>query len=261
MSYVLKENYADRSNYGGIRKEKIKYIIVHGTGNDGDTDESNAKYFKRKNLEVSANDFVDDDSITISVPETCVAYAVGGKKYPSYKQTGGAKYYGLCTNSNSFSIEMCDTVKNGVIIASEKTMQNTADRIKLLMIKHNVPIERVLRHFDVTGKPCPSYLIDEKAWMNFKARLVGKDYSPVFNANYYADKYADLKKVFGYDYAKLLDHFLKNGINEHRQACGTFNVDVYKSKNADLQKVFGNNMIEYVNHYINFGRFENRQCV
>ena len=28
------------------------------------------------------------------------------------------------------------------------------------------------RHFDVTGKHCPSYLVGEKAWDKFKERLV-----------------------------------------------------------------------------------------
>ena len=50
MAYILKINYADPYNYGGKRKKSaINYIGVHYTANDGDTDESNANYFKRKN--------------------------------------------------------------------------------------------------------------------------------------------------------------------------------------------------------------------
>ena len=49
MAYTLKVNYADKSNYGSARStSKIKYIVWHYTANDGDTDEANAKYFKRR---------------------------------------------------------------------------------------------------------------------------------------------------------------------------------------------------------------------
>ena len=37
---IRKTNLANKSNYGGVRSvSNIKYIVVHYTGNDGDTDE------------------------------------------------------------------------------------------------------------------------------------------------------------------------------------------------------------------------------
>ena len=43
------------------------------------------------------------------------------------------------------------------------------------MKKYNVPVERVIRHYDVTGKVCPKpFVDDEKAWKEFKERLVDK---------------------------------------------------------------------------------------
>lgn|SRR5574344_178292 len=276
----IKKNYANKNNYGGKRNTNIiKYIVIHYTANDGDSDESNAKYFKKKNIKASAHYFVDDDSVTRSVPDNYVAWSVGGSRYSNYKSTGGAKYYGICTNNNSISIEMCDTIKDGKIMASEKTMQNTAELVKGLMAKYNVPIENVIRHFDVTGKSCPAYFVNQSAWNGFKARLGGSivstpsttktstptssnsKYDKVFNATYYANKYADLKKVFGTDSTKLLNHYLTNGVKEGRQAISTFNVTVYKANNADLQKAFGSDMMAYVNHYIQYGYKENRKCV
>ena len=51
-------------------------------------------------------------------------------------------------------------------------MKNAADLVKLLMKKYNVPVERVIRHYDVTGKVCPKpFVDDEKAWETFKERL------------------------------------------------------------------------------------------
>ena len=91
MSYTLKTDLANRSNYGGQRNtNKIKYLVFHATSNDGDTDESNARYFKTHVVKASAHAFVDDNSVTVSVPANYVAYSVGGKRYSDYNRTGGA---------------------------------------------------------------------------------------------------------------------------------------------------------------------------
>ena len=42
---------------------------------------------------------------------------------------------------------------------------------KTLMEKYHIPIENVYRHFDVTGKHCPSYLVNAQKWAEFKKRL------------------------------------------------------------------------------------------
>lgn len=172
MSYVMKTNLANRANYGQQRLlSRIKYIVIHYTANDGDSDESNANYFHNKVVKASAHYFVDDDSITQTVPDDYVAYAVGGNKWNDCAKTGGGKLYGIANNTNSISIEMCDTVKDGKILATETTMTNTAELTKILMKKYNVDIDHVIRHFDVNGKHCPAYLMDEMAWSKFKKRL------------------------------------------------------------------------------------------
>ncbi len=174
MSYTIKTNYADKSNYGSYRSvSKIKYIVWHYTANDGDTDESNAKFFKTPNRNASAHYFVDDDSITISVPDTYVAWSVGGSRYSNYKTTGGASLYKICTNTNSINIELCDTVKNGKYDVTEATLANAIDLTRSLMSKYNIPISNVIRHFDVTGKSCPAYYVDNAAWNNVKKRISG----------------------------------------------------------------------------------------
>lgn len=157
MGYTMKTNIAHRSNYGAKRNtSKIKYIVIHFTANDGDSDEANAKYFKSVR-KASAHYFVDGDSVTQSVYDNYAAYSVGGKKYPSCSTTGGGKYYGKCTNSNSISIELCDCVKNGTIYPNQATINNALDLTKKLMKKYNIPKENVIRHFDVVGKLCPGY--------------------------------------------------------------------------------------------------------
>lgn len=187
MSYILKTNYADKSNYGSYRStSKIKYIVWHFTANDGDTDESNAKFFKRKNIKASAHYFVDDDSITISVPDTYVAWSVGGSRYSDYKSTGGASLYKICTNTNSISIELCDTIKNGKYDASEKTIENAIELTRKLMKKYNIPIKNVIRHFDVTGKKCPLYLINNTEWDKVKKRISSSNTSQSITISTYS---------------------------------------------------------------------------
>lgn len=154
----IKQNLSNRSNYGSVRStDKIKYIVIHYTGNDGDTDEGNGSYFHNGKVGVSAHYFVDSDSVTQSVPDNYVAWSVGGSKYSNCASTGGGKYYGTVTNTNSISIELCDDCKNGTIYPSAATIKNALEWTRTLMNKYGIPKERVIRHFDVTGKGCPAY--------------------------------------------------------------------------------------------------------
>lgn len=175
MAYVFKTKLANRGNYGASRSlSKIKYIVIHYTGNDGDTDEGNGNYFKNNVVEVSAHYFVDDDSVTQSVPDNYVAWSVGGSRYSNYKSTGGAKYYGVVNNTNSISVEICDDIKNGSIYPSTATINNAVALVKSLMKKYNIPVENVIRHFDVTGKLCPAYWVDNDKWLKeFRNKLTG----------------------------------------------------------------------------------------
>ena len=158
MSYKEKKKLANKSNYGKKRDVKdIDWLAIHYTGNDGDTDESNANYFKNNIVKASAHYFVDDDSVTQSVPDDYVAWSVGGSKYASCPSAGGGTVYGKCTNANSISIELCDDVKNGKVYPSERTIENAVELAKKLMKKYGIPKEHVVRHFDVTGKFCPAY--------------------------------------------------------------------------------------------------------
>jgi len=39
------------------------------------------------------------------------------------------------------------------------------------MREYGIPIENVYRHFDVTGKLCPAYMVEQGAWDAFRKRL------------------------------------------------------------------------------------------
>lgn len=172
MSYTIKEQLANSGNYGGSRNaSQIRYLVYHYTGNDGDRAANNAKYFQNNIVKASAHYFVDDTTVWWSVPDLKVAWSVGGSKYANADKTGGGTMYGVITNTNSISIEMCDTIRNGVYQASEATLANAAALGRALMEKYGIPIENVYRHFDVTGKHCPSYLVSAQKWAEFKKRL------------------------------------------------------------------------------------------
>lgn len=151
------------------KKYTKKFLVYHFTANDGDKAINNGRYFgNNANLKASAQYFVDDDVIVQSVEDEYVAYAVGGKKLSG----NGGKYHGVCTNYNSINIELCDTNKNGKLDLSNKTRENAIELGKSLVKKYNIPKERVIRHYDVTGKNCPAYFVkDEKAWNEFKNEI------------------------------------------------------------------------------------------
>ena len=88
----------------------------------------------------------------------------------------------------------------------------------------------------------------------------GVDYAAVYDFQYYITKYADLKKVFQYDDAGALEHFVETGMREGRQAKDSFDVNSYRNQYADLRKAFGSNLKLYYEHYINTGKKEGRKA-
>ena len=176
MAYKLKTKKSKRCNYGSSRSTKsIKYAVAHYTGNDGDTDEANANYFANNNVGASAHYFIDDDSVTQSVPDNYVAWAVGSTgllDQGSPYRKKGAKFWGKCTNTNSLSFELCDTIDNGKRMVSKKTRANGAAFIAKKMHQYDIPIGNLIRHYDVNGKLCPIYWVtDEDDWKKFKAEV------------------------------------------------------------------------------------------
>lgn len=151
MALKFKTQTAHKSNYGSTRSESsIKYIVIHYTGNNGDTAANNCRYFQGANRNASAHYFVDGGAYVYnSVPVKSVAWSVGG----FYSKSNGAgDYYQKCTNANSISVEMCNCVKS----IPQKVFDQTVELTRFLMDKYNVPPSRVVRHWDVNGKDCPA---------------------------------------------------------------------------------------------------------
>ena len=158
MAYTVKEMWASSTNYGSQRSTgDIKYIVIHYTGNDGDTAVNNGKYFQGANRKASAHYFVDDSTVVHSVPDNRIAWSVGGSKY----NNNGGRLYGVAKNANTLNIELCDDYRNGSVKATDATINNALTLTRELMKKYNVPIGNVIRHYDVNGKSCPAYWVNE----------------------------------------------------------------------------------------------------
>lgn len=168
------------SRYGN----DVEYIAVHYTGAPGSA-VNNANYFASGYRGASAHYFVGyDGEVWQSVSDSLAAWSVGGNKYPG---TAGGSVYGKCTNYNSINIEMCvrtsgsrsDTSKDWYF--EDETISSTVKLIQGLMMKYDIPLSRVVRHYDVVGKYCPNPFVlndDEVTWSDFKNMVAGNESTP-----------------------------------------------------------------------------------
>lgn len=153
---------------------RIKYIVIHYVGATGGA-EANCRYYAGQYVGASAHYYVDfDGSIWQSVEDGDIAWHCGAKSYVHLE----------CRNSNSIGIELCvrnrgskaDTSRDWYF--EDATVQAAIQLTRELMVKYNVPADRVIRHYDVTGKICPNpyvYNHTEHTWDEFKAALMATE--------------------------------------------------------------------------------------
>ena len=170
------------SNTTSYLNRPIKYIVVHYTA--GSTSKAGsalntAVMFSNPSVYASADFIVDDDTIVQFNPDIKNRFCWHCGDNKNMFSMGG-KYYGKCTNANSIGIEVCSTNPNSKKWSfTDKAVTNAAELVKYLMQTYNIPIENVIRHYDVTGKFCPGIIGwnedsgNAKKWEQFKARLTG----------------------------------------------------------------------------------------
>lgn len=169
-------------NFVKGRKSTIKYIVVHYTANDGDTDEGNGKYFNNYYRGASAHYFVDEDSVTQVVKDSDTAWHCNDtQKYTN----GGATFKKLCNNDNSLGIELCSDKTGNEYILTADTQSNAQELIRALINEHVIPVGNVIRHYDVSGKICPEpFVTHPEQWIAFKKGIlveptIVKEFEPV----------------------------------------------------------------------------------
>lgn len=177
------------------------YLAIHFTaGSNSNPGKALSVYNTFVSREASADFAVDDRDMVQFNPDigNYYCWAVADKKNP---YSSGGTLYGKATNKNTISIEICSTCVPATTAAvsaanhvgwsfTEAALDNAARLAKIIMKKYNIPIERVVRHYDISGKLCPGitgwnnetvYDINGKAtkdkstsvkWEEFKKRLM-----------------------------------------------------------------------------------------
>ncbi|MCD8091024.1 MAG: N-acetylmuramoyl-L-alanine amidase, partial [Clostridiales bacterium] len=185
---VCIEKYTSTTNTTAKAGRSIKYLVIHYTA--GFTSKAGAAknvaaYFTGGSAGGSADFIVDDETIVQYNPDIRNRYcwAVGGNKYSYMTTSAGGKYYGLCTNSNCISIEICsnktDTSSQSAYDTdwyfTEAAVKKAAELTKYLMEEYSIDIDNVIMHHHVTGKVCPNpWCVSESRltdWESFKAQL------------------------------------------------------------------------------------------
>ena len=86
------------------------------------------------------------------------------------------------------------------------------------------------------------------------------DYSSVFDADYYLNKYPDVNEWANGSKDKALDHFINYGMSEGRRGSEAFDVQSYYNEYPDLRAAFGTDLASYYSHYLMYGKKEGRHA-
>lgn len=141
----------------GTETETITGIVVHYTANPGSTAQQNRDYFNglkdSHETEASSNFIVGlDGEIIQCVPTWEMAYASNSR------------------NIDTVSIECCHPDESGKF--TDETYESLVQLTAWLCVKFDLTEEQIIRHYDVTGKNCPKYFVEnEDAWEEFKANV------------------------------------------------------------------------------------------
>lgn len=157
---------AATGNFSEVHRkaDDIKFIVVHYTGNNGDTARNNLRYYSSNIVKASAHFFVDEKEVCCSVPFDSVAWHCGTTWEYRHK---------TCRNANSIGVEMCSRrYENGTYYFKSETVELAAQFIAQQMRIYKIPIENVVRHYDVTGKLCPKPFVNSATWDGFKRKVV-----------------------------------------------------------------------------------------
>ena len=137
------------------KMDKITGIVIHYTANPGATAIGNRNYFeslKDSHATKASSNFVVglDGEIVQCIPTWEMAYASNDR------------------NHDTVSIECCHPDETGKF--NDATYRSMVQLTAWLCLKFNLTEQDVIRHYDVTGKNCPKYFVEnEDAGNQFKA--------------------------------------------------------------------------------------------
>lgn len=182
------------------RAEKIRYIVIHDTGNTsaGAGADAHKRYFMTTDRKASADYLVEENKI-IKLNDYY--------KYFTWHCGDGKGKYGI-TNSNSIGVEMC--INQGSNL--QNTINNTIKLVYKLMKELNIPFYRVVRHYDASHKICPSSMHANNwdKWHRFldslSAYIDEQEAQDVILVEYNdSKKFLSTINLDGYNYIKVRD--------------------------------------------------------
>ena len=229
--YYLNKNADLKKAYGNDAEKALKHFVEHGMseGRQGSS-EFNVAAYRARYADLS-NAYGDD----------LVKY------YMHYIKAGKAEGRNGAVE-NTYTV----TFKDGNVVVKVQKVKRGENATAPSEIENKTGFKCWDKDFTkVTSNMIVNAVYEETTYD-------AEYYAPVFNAEYYLSKYADLKKAYENDTMKALKHFVEHGMQEGRQGTAEFNVYAYKARYADLRSVYGDDLVKYYMHYIRAGKAEGR---
>ena len=145
----------------GTELDGVKNIVIHYVGNPNTTAQNNRDYFDKDSTEVSAHFLVGLEGEIIQ----CV---------PLWEKSAASNW----RNNDTISIEVCHPDDTGKF--NDTTYNAVIKLTAWLLNELGLDESAVIRHYDITGKLCPLYYVEnEDAWNQMKKDIGTKldDYS------------------------------------------------------------------------------------
>ena len=137
----------------GTQLKAVNGVVVHYVGNPNTTAEQNNSYFRSladtHETYASSNFLIGmDGAVLLNVPPDEVAYCSNSR------------------NEDTLSIECCHPGEDGAF--TQATYDSLVELVRWLADTYELEREDIIRHYDVTGKVCPKYYVDNpEAWERF----------------------------------------------------------------------------------------------
>lgn len=182
-NYIDEKTKQVKSRFGYRGNNKIKYIVVHYTGDVWAQGwaKRTAKAMQSWRRSVSTHYLVGDDGIYQVLDEKYCAWHCGGYSRANKCDACNGNSVGVDLVEHKRSAES-NSVKDRDWYFDEKVLNDGAHLIAEIAVRNGIPDERIIRHFDVTGKSCPRPFVGtdkneitgeshESAWDKFKERI------------------------------------------------------------------------------------------
>lgn len=189
--YELIEKYITPNKYSRSQKplKEIRGIVIHWVANPKSSAMANRNYFENrkygKTSYGSTHEIIGlNGEIVLCIPKNEIAYGAGAKSYKKRALEKLSKYPNDCT----YHIECCHVDKNGSM--NKKTYATLLNRIVDLCKEFNLsPIENLWLHYDITGKICHKWFVENpQQWSEFK-EMVNLEVNK--KQEHWAEKYWD----------------------------------------------------------------------